>query len=46
MAYKLDPVLNKEQTELLRYEIDKDFSEEQNRQNFVNGNLKYSQLDD
>lgn len=46
MAFKLDPVLNKEQTEILRFEIDKDFSEQENRQNFVNGNLKYSQLDD
>ena len=25
MAYKMDPVLNKEQTEIVRYEIDRDF---------------------
>ena len=47
MAYKLDPILNKDQSEILRYEVDLDFGEsEESDLLHCNGNKEYKKLDD
>ena len=47
LAYKMDPVLNKEQTEIVRYEIDRDFGpQDDNDHMHCNANLEYKKLQD
>ena len=47
MAYKLNPVLGKEKTDEIRYEIDREFGpDEINDLIYENTNLKYKKLDD
>ena len=46
MAYKLDPVFNKEQSEIVRLEIDQDFGKDEETDLLhCNGNLEYKKLD-
>ena len=46
MCYKLNPVINKDKTEEIRFEIDREFGAEEDQDLLhVNGNLKYSALD-
>ena len=44
MAHKLNSIYNKERSEILRLEIDKDFEESENPQLNVKTDLKYRQL--
>ena len=46
MAFKMTPIFNKEQTEIVRYAIDCDLNEEEGKELiYTNANVKYSQLD-
>ena len=46
MCYKLNPILSKDKTEEIRYEVDRDFIEnETNELVYENTDVKYSQLD-
>ena len=46
MCYKLNPVLSKDRTEVIRYEVDRDFGPEEEKDLvYANGSVKYSQLD-
>ena len=47
MAYKLDPIFNKQHSEIVRYEIDLEFGQDEDAE-FVhcNGGLAYEDLDD
>ena len=45
-AFKMTPILNKEQTEVVRFEIDRDFGEQDQEDLFYcNPNVKYSQME-
>ena len=47
MCYKLNPILPKDKTEQIRYEIDSDFGPSEDEDiMYTNGNLKYSALED
>ena len=48
MAYKLNPIFNKDKSEILRLEIDREFgqNEQDNRQLNCNANVKYTELQD
>ena len=42
MAYKLDPILDKQQSEIIRFEIDRNFGKDEDKDlYYVNGNLSY-----
>ena len=46
MAFKLNPIFDKEQTEIVRFEVDRDFGEQDEKDLFFcNGGVKYSQLE-
>ena len=46
MCYKLNPILSRDKTEEIRYEIDRDFGpQEDTDPMYENTNLKYSKLD-
>ena len=45
-AFKMNPILNKEQTEIVRFEIDRDFGEQDAEDLFYcNPNVKYSSME-
>ena len=47
MAYKLDPILDKQQSEIIRFEIDRNFGKDEDKDlYYVNGNLSYDDQED
>ena len=47
MCYKMNPVLSADQTEVIRYEVDKDFGpQDQNDLMYCNANLSYDNLEE
>ena len=46
MCYKLNPILSKDKTDEIRFEIDRDFGEQEEKDAmYENTNLKYSKLE-
>lgn len=46
MCYKLNPILTKEKTDEIRWEIDRDFGEQEDADLvYENTNVKYSQIE-